>query len=331
MLLPFSPYGFNISVLLVSIMLASSGICLGAGYALGDRRLKELGRDELFQSLINGALVGGFIVLFAGGGVVDTFINSVVLSNGTSVSCSQFMQQNAAICFAYNYLVGPGQYYYLGAYHPSVLSSASLLIASLISLYAALGAFGTFISPVLAQIKSAVQILGSAAVSSTVQASVMAFAAVSALAILLPLGLVFRSFYATRRMGSFLIALTIGLYIVLPLSYLMNATIASYYGSAAGQAGFGALALNINSIRGSALSYAPSSNSTSLASSLASVIDGLSAQLAGLVSYLFDAVAYFIVYAFILPAFSLMLTAISVKELSAILGSDNFFGKFNLL
>ena len=329
---PFGAYGINISILLVSIMLAIGGALLGAGYALDDKKLKEFGRNELLQSLINGALVGGFLLLFFNGGVIGSFVNATVLSNGTRLSCSPFLQYNAGICFAYDYLIGPNQYYYLGSYHSSVLSSVTIAIILLTSLYAALGLFRVFLSPVLAQIQSTVQALGAAAVSVTVQASVLMFVAVSALTLMLPLGLVLRTFYPTRKMGGFLIALTIGLYVVLPMTYLLNAAIASTYSFAANQTPLSVLSLNVTGIENNALSYAnQGTNSTGIVPSLVSLGSEISKQISNLMSYTYNAIAYFIVYAFVLPAFSLMLTAISIKELAALLGSDNFFGRFNLL
>ena len=97
------------------------------------------------------------------------------------------------------------------------------MVTGLIGLYAALGVLKTFLSPLLSQIQSAVQVLGAAAVSATVQASVLMAIAAGALSTLLPLGLILRTFYPTRRLGGFLIALSIGVYVVLPLTYVMNA------------------------------------------------------------------------------------------------------------
>jgi hypothetical protein len=329
---PFGAYGLSISVLLVSIMLAIGGVLLGGGYALNDKRLKELGRNEILQSLINGALVGGFLLLFSNGGIIGSFVNSAALANGTRLSCSPFLQYNAAICFAYDYLIGPNQYYYLGSYHSSVLSSVTLIITGLISLYAVLGIFKVFLSPVLAQIQGAVQALGAVAVSATVQASVLMFVAASALTLILPLGLILRTFYPSRKMGSFLIALTIGMYVVLPMTYLLNAAIANAYSLSSNQTSLSTLSLETGSIESGVMSYASQgANSTGIVYSLISIGSGISAQISNLMSYIFRAIAYFIVYAFVLPAFSLMITAISVKELAAMLGSDNFFGRFNLL
>ncbi len=329
---PFGLYGLNISVILVSIMLTIGGVLLGCGYAMNDRRLKEWGKNEIMQSLFNGALVGGFLVLFANGGVVGSFVNAAVLSNGTRLSCSQSLQYNAAICFAYDYLIGPGQYYYLGSYHYSVLGSITLLIIGLTSLYAALGVFRLFLSPVLAQVQSAIQALGAAAVSATVQASVLIFVAASALTLILPLGLVLRTFYPTRKTGGFLIALAIGFYIVFPMTYLLNAGIANAYTLVSNQTSLSTLSLNTSNVESSVMAYAnQGANGTGIVGSLEDIGGAVSKQISNLVSYTFGIIAYFIMNSFVLPAFSLMLTAISVKELATLLGSDNFFGKFNLL
>ncbi len=329
---PFGPYGLSISILLVGMMLALSGMALGLGYALNDKGLKEFGKKEIMQSLINGALVGGFLVLFVNGGLVDSLINSMVLANGTTISCSSFLQYNSAICFAYNYLVGTNQYYFMGFSRYSVLTSVMTLMIALTTLYATLGLLKLFLSPLLSQIQGIVQILGAAAVSATTQAAVLSFIAASALTVMLPLGLVLRAFYPTRSLGSFLIALTIGLYIVLPLTYLMNATIVGYYGSANSQASLTTLIGNVTRVSSSATGYA--NQYTSSGGVLEMVVGAWNELMEGvstLLSSFFNIVAYFILYAFLLPAFSLMLTGISVRELARLLGSESFFGKYNLL
>lgn len=326
--LPFGEYGFDISVLLVGIMLAIAGFVLGIGYALNDKRLKEFGKEEIIQSVINGALVGGLIALFIGGGPVDSMINSIVVGNGTTMSCSSFLSANSAICFAYDYLVGSGTYTFMGVSHTSILTGTTTLIVALLGTYAALGLLKTFLSPLLSMIQSAVQALGAVAVSVTVQASVLEFVAASALTVLLPAGLILRSLYPTRKLGGFLIALAISLYVVLPLTYVMNATISSNYQSATNSTGLSSVTLGASSITAGALDASnQSSNSSVVTSFISNVQSGAATFLDGL----FGAVASFIVWAFILPAFSLALTGISLREMSRMLGSDTFFGKFNLL
>jgi hypothetical protein len=325
--LPFGEYGFGIAVLLVGIMLAVAGFALGIGYAINDKRLKEFGREEIIQSIINGALVGGLIALFVSGGPVDSVINSIVMSNGTTMSCSSFLSGNSAICFSYNYLVG-GAYTFMGVSHSSILTGTTSLIVVLLGTYGVLGLLKTFLSPLLSLIQSAVQALGAAAISATVQASVLAFIAVSTLTVILPTGLILRSLYPTRKLGGFLIALAISLYVVLPLTYVMNATISSNYQSATNSTGLNSVTLGPGSIENGVLSAVnQSSNSTVTLLSLSGVQSWATNFLDGL----FSAVASFMVWAFILPAFSLMLTGISLREMSRLLGSDTFFGKFNLL
>ena len=109
--LPFGEYGLNLAVLLISVMLSIGGIVLGVGYAIESKKFKEFGKEEIIQSLINGALVGGLLMLFSSGGIVNGFMNSVVMQSGTSISCDAFLSYNSALCFAYNYLVGPNQFY----------------------------------------------------------------------------------------------------------------------------------------------------------------------------------------------------------------------------
>ncbi len=50
-----------------------------------------------------------------------------------------------------------------------------------------------------------------------------------------------------------------------------------------------------------------------------------------MINWLLNQLAYLIVYAFVLPIFSLIVTGISIRELSRVLGAEAFFGKFNLL
>ena len=326
--LPFGEYGFGISVLLVSIMLAISGIVLGIGYVINDKRLKEFGKEEIIQSIINGALVGGLLVLFVSNGPIDSLINSIVVTNGTTMSCTNFLSANSAICFAYNYLVGSGKYYFLGVPHDSIMTNAMATILLLIGLYAVLGLLKTFLSPLLSLIQSAVQALGATAVSATVQAAVLSFIAASALTVILPAGLILRSLYPTRKLGGFLIALAISLYVVLPLTYVMNATIANAYLSATGGAGASAVTLGSASIEGNVIAAA---NQGTNSSAILSFVSSVQSWTTNFLNGLFGQIAFFMVYAFIMPAFSLVMTGISLRELSRLFGSDTSFGKFNLL
>ena len=60
-------------------------------------------------------------------------------------------------------------------------------------------------------------------------------------------------------------------------------------------------------------------------------ITSISNYFSGIVNWLASSIAYFIVYTFILPGFSLILTIISVRELSEMLGSEAFFDLFRVM
>ena len=70
-ILPFGAYGFSIAVYVIGIMLAIAGISLGIGYAANKRSLKEFGKEEIYQSVINGVLVGSMLILFSQNGIVN--------------------------------------------------------------------------------------------------------------------------------------------------------------------------------------------------------------------------------------------------------------------
>ena len=70
--LPFGVYGFSVAVYVIGIMLSIAGISLGIGYAANKRSLKEFGKEEIYQSVINGVLVGSMLILFSQNGIVNS-------------------------------------------------------------------------------------------------------------------------------------------------------------------------------------------------------------------------------------------------------------------
>jgi hypothetical protein len=69
---------YEISVALIAIMLSIAGIVLGMGFAIDDKKLKEFGRSEIYQCLINGIIVGSLIIAFSSNGIVTHLINNTV-------------------------------------------------------------------------------------------------------------------------------------------------------------------------------------------------------------------------------------------------------------
>ncbi len=346
-----SLYGYTIAVYLIAIMIAISGISLGLGYALGERKLKEFGRKELFESIFNGIVIGTLFILFSNNGAIGVLITQLSLQNGSSLNCASFLAQNPAICFANDYLVGTIPYTFNGAVHDSVFTTVSTLMVGLISLNTILGLIAavkidllivTFslsyvVSPLISQIQYIIRILSTVAISTVVQASVLSFIAVSALSVILPSGMILRSFYPTRKLGGFLMATAIGLYVVLPLSYVMNASIATSFSSTVNTTSLSEISLSATSLQGTVINsgvQAQKSNYTIVAGIIGTITNGITSitnAIASFINGIFNFIAYLIVYSFVLPIFSLIITGISIRELSELLGSEAFFGKFDIL
>ncbi|MGC8586821.1 MAG: hypothetical protein ACP5K9_00835 [Candidatus Micrarchaeia archaeon] len=343
--LPFGIYGFGMATLIIAIMLSISGIVLGIGYALDDKRLKEFGRSEIYQSIINAAMVGGLLALFASNGIITSFMNNITYSSSSSFSCPEFMSNNAALCFAYNYLAGSSPYTFMGSQHSSLLSTISGMLFALIGLAIVLGiiagiridllvasfSFSNVLNPFLSELQHIITITAAAFVGISVQASVLSFVALTATTVILPTGLILRSFYLTRRVGGFFISLAIGLYVVLPLSYLLNAFLMNSYSTSINQTSIESVTSTASSFSGSldGISSYNSTNETSNGGIVGMITGGISSvanSVSGIFSSLLAFVSGLVMQVFILPAFSLAITYISIRELARALGSEAAFG-----
>ncbi len=325
---PLGAYGYSIAVWTVSVMISVSGIALGLGYALNSKRLKEFGKGELLQSIINGALVGSLMAVFAANGIASQLIASMAMANNTSISCTGALATNPAICFAYNYLVDPTPYTFMGHTNLSILEISTSLLLLLYALYALLGVLSQFLAPVLAQIKYATQIISTAAISATVQATVLSLSAATAITFILPLGIILRTFYPSRKLGGLLMALAIGIYVVLPLSYVFDATLAYGFTSTIGK-NMAQITITSNTIQQDAPSNAIAQG---IIPDLLSFTNSILSLLSNTINLVLNEAAYLVVYAFVLPLFSVAITAISVKELAELLGSDaSFLSRLNLV
>ena len=344
-------YGYSIVIYLIAIMISISGIAIGLGYALSERRLKEFGKKELMESIFNGVIISSIFILFSNTGAISILLNQTTLQNGTKISCSSFLSQNPAICLANNYLVGTNSYMFMGSSHSSVLTTVSGLIVGLVSMNTLLGLIAAakidllvitlslsyVVSPLISQIQYIIRLLSTIIISTVVQSSILTFIAFSSLSIILPLGMILRSFYLTRKLGSFLMATAIGLYVVLPLSYVMNATLATSFSNNINATSLSEVSLSASNLQTSVLNsgiQAQKSNYTDVSLIVNTITGGITSittAVTNLINGLLGFVAYLIVYSFVLPIFSLIITGISIRELSTILGSEAFFGKFNIL
>jgi len=340
--------GYSIAVSVIAIMISIGGIIFGLGYAMDNAKLKNFGRDELFQSFINGAIVGVLFLFFSPGGIGTGIINGIVSGTGATASCTGYMSTNYAICFASNYLVGVQEVSINGASYPSLLDSSLELLVPVSAVYIVLGfissaqlslgvisvSFSTILAPVLAQQDFIINALTFSIISIYTQSALLGVISVVAVPILLPVGIVLRTFYPTRKLGGTIIAIAIGLFAVFPLTYLLDAQITSSFAASLNQNSLntftiqaegvqnallsvGGSAISANTITGTALSLINSASS--LASSFSSVLNELVAWLSIL-----------IIEVFFFPVFSIILTVTSIRELAKILGSEVSFGRFDI-
>ncbi len=342
--MPIDAGAYNIAIDLVAMMLAISGIVLGIGFAIEDKRLKDIGRAELQQAIINGAVVGLLISAFGGNGFVTIIINSIASSTQLVATCQGFMSSNYALCFAYNYLVGTSQVSINGIAYLPLIETAFGTLAGIASVYVGLGfigavnigsaligaSLGGMINPMLNQLGYVIGALGASIISIEAQGILLKFVALTAMQILLPVGIILRITYVTRKLGSAIMAIAIGLFAVLPLTYVLNAELVAGYTGALNSTTISTFELNTSSVANGIeidVSKISATNSTGVTTVLDTVMNSVDA----VAKQLLNLVAQIIIQVFFLPVLGLILTAISIRELARVLGSEVSFGRFYMM
>ena len=341
-------YGIAVSVL--AIMLSVSGIIIGLGYALDDKRMKEFGREELVQTLINGAIVGSLVFAFIPGGFFNQLINGIAGGASLSATCQGFMQDNYAICFAYNYLVGISPVTINGRSYPSLADITLGMLATLSTTYTALSLLSSIkigagivsitlsgvLNPLLTQLSYLVNAVTAMVVSIEVQGMLLAFIAATAIPVLLPVGIVLRSALITRRLGGTIMAIAIGLFAVFPTTYLFNAQLLSNYSSTVADPSLSSISSIATASQSNITSKMEATNESST-SGMFSLLNFLTSSFSSLISTLqnllksaTNRIALLIIEVFFLPVFSVILTVVSIREIARLLGSEVNFGKLHI-
>ncbi len=334
---------YYIALSIIAIMISVAGIVLGLGIAMNEKSLKEFGKSELFQSFVNGAIVLSLVAIFSKNGLITQIINNIVLKSSASLSCTGFETYNYAICFAYNFLTGINGFTVNSVHFASLFTQISGMLAAVSSVYVAIAlisslkfnfvigiSLSAIFTPLLSVLGNIITTIVFSMLSIEVQAALLKFAGITSITILLPIGIVLRTFYFTRKLGGAIIALSIGLFCVFPLTYLLNAQLIFSYTSGTGLT---KLAQSTSQLKNSIITSAGSAtNSTSqgFVSSVDHAISGFSSYFWVEVNSIISEIALIIVEVFFLPALSVMLTIISIREMAKILGSEISFGKFDI-
>lgn len=317
---------------------------------MDDKKLKELAKTELFTAVINGIILGALIAAFSTNGIVSTAISGVTNNVSQGYSCPPQMSYNSAICFAYDYVAGVNYVHVYNSTYPTIFDSTVSLLAPLSVAYATLSivnsmsfslglvSFGISgaMKPLITGIGYVIDALTVTLVSVEIQGYLLSFISASAMSILMPVGIILRCLYFTRGLGGAVLAITIGLFAILPMTYVLDASIVNSYTTALTNSTAGNILTNVTSVQGTLLNQVSAyqngkTNSTGTLSQISTLISGFTSNFQKFLSGISNFVAIIIVEAFILPAFSIILTIISIRELAKILGTEVRLNKFGIL
>ncbi|OIO20783.1 hypothetical protein AUJ17_05560 [Candidatus Micrarchaeota archaeon CG1_02_47_40] len=308
-------YSIASSVVLLSIML--SGILIGIGKAFSSRRLYSFGTEELFQSIINGAIVGGAFTITT---TLDSIAGSLTASSPI-FSCAGSTLADICSCAL------SAVYSSLSSLLQSTLHTADIIgFASKLSF-----TFASISSTPFFSLEQTVSTFGSfqfsliaIMLSLNLQLLAVQFISSYAMALLLPLGIVFRSFFATRKIGGALLGMAIGAYIFLPLCIYLSLAVEDD-----GWGAFTSLSSSVSSFRED-FGALPTSNfeeSDNLQEQVENLREeGFLDRVAELLSLYSSALSLLFLQNILMPLLGLLITAVAVFHLAKIFGGELFGG-----
>ncbi|MEM4554330.1 MAG: hypothetical protein QXT25_00575 [Candidatus Anstonellaceae archaeon] len=209
---------FDIAIIAATISILIGGIVFGLGIGFGIKRLRLMGAEEIAQGIISAAMLGGIISFAA---IADASVSSLVPTEGLP-SCPPIQAPTSS----------PFAFYSCFLYAQS--SSFSLLASYLYRCADISGIAGSIqvktseilLEPFFA-LKSYSQQLAGLAAETSALAALSAFELEIALtvrnfalALFLPAGLLLRTFFATRRLGAAIMAISVAAYLIYPIIFL---------------------------------------------------------------------------------------------------------------
>ncbi|MFH1286029.1 MAG: hypothetical protein ABIH99_05605 [Candidatus Micrarchaeota archaeon] len=344
---------FQTAFFAVSIMFLLSGIIFTLGMTLRNHSLQEWGKGEFGQTIINAALIGGIFFLFAPGtGIVpnitlallppDDQAKTVVVSrfllddtytlsgncgvNG-AISVGKVAQnanERSIMCYAYNYL-------FIVTEQLSSYLSWLIWVSVGLGMLVSLNVGGTFfvsvqlspfmgLQPVFSSLSNAIQMLTMAEAALYLQRTLLVFIYNNAIQTFLPVGIILRSFFSTRKIGGALMAIAIGLYVVYPATFLLN--VADPNDLLTAEASQTAEDLKPGDLKTTAEGL-DADYSTGAS-------DAKITKYTGLVDHTFQYMGKLFFLAVLMPFLNVFITVIAIKELSALFGSEISLGKFEM-
>lgn len=207
---------FAITAATISVLIG--GILFGVGIGFGFRRMRIFGAEEIAQGIISSAMVGALAVLIAA-------INGLFpydLSQEMNPQCIEF---NNITSMPFSYYVCNLDLISKSSNQLGLSLSRSANIAGFASsLDISIGVIS--VSPFFS-LKSASETLSESSVHAYQISSIAFFESelaksisFASLIIFLPIGLVLRTFFVTRKLGAAAMAISISAYVIYPLVFL---------------------------------------------------------------------------------------------------------------
>ena len=197
----------TITSTIISFSIVFSALLIGLGKAISSKKLEQFGFEELIQAIVNSALVGSFAAAI----IVLSSISSD--SVDSSLPCSQQELINTTVCIYENFST-----------ESLSLIQKETRLSEIVGYYSTASVnFPSFSITPLSGISSNLHSLDLE--YSKTSASLSLFSLIlsilrdldsTLLSVVLPLGVIFRSFYPTRKLGGYLLAFSISMYLAFP-------------------------------------------------------------------------------------------------------------------
>lgn len=298
----------------VSLSIILSGILIGFGKTLNSKRLEHFGTEELIQSIINAALVGAYAAIFAAATEISRgIVSESACTEGDAITNLQCIFTSLSTDIFALLTQAIGLNHIVSYYQSLVLEFSTFTIQPM-----------SYLSSISLILNSQILTLQALLTLCQLQVQVLGFFAPQLLTFFLPVGLIFRAFFSTRKLGGFLIALSIGVYLFYPAFILifpapvLNTTIA-----------------NVTNITNSSLYQTVPVLDLNDNYAIAGRIDNMTAgdftgDLTLATQQMSEAISSISMFAVLAPLFSLLITVIFIKEVTEIFGGEFFFAVSSL-
>jgi len=319
----FSPssQAFSLAINLVVISFVLSAFALGISRAIRSKKLWSWGSEELAQALVNAALLGAIVGSASLVGSLVGSANSLVDANNFSACPYFFQNQNSPIAYSLCSIEDSQSkaWSVLSAVESQAFSLGVLSSINLDFNVVSAAPF-TSLSYSASNYSSWASELSFVFSSFEFNKQFLFFIAQSGFSLFLPVGLLLRMFFATRKLGGALIGGAIAFFVIYPLMYCAFVT-----DSSALEGAYDVAYTDLDELS-QTLAFVPSIDwgKTPDMAGLINSLDGV--KLSEKVALPYKSVSVFVgaisVYAFLYPLISLVISLICARELALLLGSE---------